>query len=231
MSVRPLIGFDLDGTLEDSRADMTAAVHRVRAGLGLLPRDDAAIAPHLGRGMPELYARCFDDAQPEHDVKARYEADYLAHVADHTRLYPGIAEALAALQEKATLVVLTNKPETISRRLLDLLGVGHRFSAVVGGDTCAEAKPSPLVFERAARVVGFPLGDDPGHAPRVHVGDSAGDIQLARAVGAASIWCAWGYAAGPGEVAPDWVAEAPVDLVGLAFEAVERLSAARGHPA
>jgi phosphoglycolate phosphatase-like HAD superfamily hydrolase len=40
----PLVAFDLDGTLEDSRRDMVAAVDRVRRELGLPARSyDASL--------------------------------------------------------------------------------------------------------------------------------------------------------------------------------------------
>ncbi|MEZ4468381.1 MAG: hypothetical protein R3F43_29090 [bacterium] len=39
-----LICLDPDGTLEDSRADMVAAIHRVRAQLGLPSAPEATLA-------------------------------------------------------------------------------------------------------------------------------------------------------------------------------------------
>ena len=72
-----MICLDLDGTLEDSRSDMTAAVHRVRAGLGLPSRSDEAILPWVKKGMDPLYRACFDDyLQADEarlaDVRSRY---------------------------------------------------------------------------------------------------------------------------------------------------------------
>src|SRR3989442_330980 len=115
-----LIGIDLDGTLEDSRDDMVAAARRVRAALGLPPR--AAAASLI-------------------EVRVAYEADYLANVAVDTRLYDGIAGALAELARLGSLCCITNKPERISRQLLAALGVGPLFATVIGGDSCAHAKP------------------------------------------------------------------------------------------
>jgi phosphoglycolate phosphatase-like HAD superfamily hydrolase len=56
-----LICFDLDGTLEDSRRDMVAAVHRVREALGLTPRSNEAVLPWVNKGMETLYRACFND--------------------------------------------------------------------------------------------------------------------------------------------------------------------------
>ncbi len=215
-----LIGFDLDGTLEDSRADMTAAVHRVRAAFGLPPRADDAIRPWVNRGMDQLYRACFDDCLTGDDsrlvdVRARYEADYLDHVAHDTRLYPGIADSLKRLAAQGRLSVITNKPERISRRLLEALGVDALFAAVIGGDTCASPKPDPGVLREAARRCGF----DSTHGRAVMIGDTSADIALGRAFGAATIWCAWGYLDRPDQP-PDFVAAHPTDLPDIVTQAL-----------
>lgn len=213
-----LIGLDLDGTLEDSRQDMTAAATRVRAQLGLPKRDDAQLRPYVNAGMGQLYRMCFDDFLAQTDDEARqlatvreaYEADYLANVAVSTRLYAGIAAALSDLHALGKLACVTNKPEHISRELLRKLGVAELFVTVIGGDTCAHEKPHPVMLRAAAERTGF----DPSRGRAFMAGDTAGDIQLARAFGATSIFCCWGYAGdtGHGKEAPELIARAPSDL-------------------
>lgn len=213
-----LIGLDLDGTLEDSRDDMVAAARRVRARLGLPERADEQLRPWVNGGMDQLYRRCFDDylagdpgATRYGEVQQTYDADYLANVAVRTRLYDGIAEALASLSRHGALACVTNKPERISRKLLDELGVGKLFSAVVGGDTCAQAKPHPMMLSAAAERCGF----DAQRGRAFMIGDTAADMQLARAFGAIGVWCAWGYVSALDAAAPqpDFTARAPGDLV------------------
>jgi phosphoglycolate phosphatase len=188
-----LIAIDLDGTIEDSRTDMVSAARRVRAALGLPPRPDSALLPHVNAGMDQLYRACFDDflaVDPEHygRVRSTYEADYLANVAVETRMYSGMGAALAELSQLGKLACVTNKPEHISRQLLNELGVGQLFTTVVGGDSCEHAKPHPVMLATAAQRCG--LLD--GHRS-VMIGDTQADIQLGRAYGARTVWCAWGY--------------------------------------
>lgn len=207
-----LITLDLDGTLEDSRADMVAAIHRVRAGFGLAPREDAALRPFVSKGMDALYRRCFDELLVDGDARygeilQAYEADYLAHVADATRLYDGIAEVLPRLAARATLACVTNKPEHISRALLAKLNVAEHFATVVGGDSCAAPKPDPVMLQAAVDRTG-------ASGPVLHCGDSNGDMVLGRAFGATRVWCAWGYAATISEPF-DVRADAPSDLLRL----------------
>jgi phosphoglycolate phosphatase len=207
-----LIGLDLDGTLEDSRADMAAVVHRVRAGLGLPARSNEAVRPWINRGMDPLYRACFDDyIQPDvarlAEVRKRYEADYLENVAVETRLYPGIAAALEPLSALGRLAVITNKPERISRRLLAVLGLDKFITAVIGGDTCSKTKPDPMVLEEAARRCGFNKAN--GRASMI--GDTDADMKLGRAFGATTIWAAWGYAERI-DAEPDFTAHTPAEL-------------------
>lgn len=214
-SRRNLIGIDLDGTIEDSRSDMVAAAARVRAALGLPARADALLRPHVNGGMEALYRACFDDYLSGHEarlkiVQEKYEADYLANVRVETKLYDGVAEALQGLAQLGSVVCVTNKPERISRALLDALGVGALISSVVGGDSCASAKPHPVMLETAAERCGF----DRARGSAFMIGDTNADIQLARAYGAHAIWCAWGYVSAPSE-APDAQAQKPRDLVAL----------------
>ena len=210
-----LIGIDLDGTLEDSRDDMVAAARRVRAQLGLPARADEQLRPFVNAGMDQLYRACFDDYLQRDpvliaQVRVAYEVDYLANVAVHTRLYDGIAAALAELSELGALCCITNKPERISRRLLDQLGVGALFRTVVGGDSCAESKPSPLMLRTAAERCAI----EPSGARAFMIGDTAADIQLARAFGATAIWCAWGYLA-QAPAPADAQARVPAELAAI----------------
>ncbi|MCY1068581.1 HAD-IA family hydrolase [Nannocystis sp. RBIL2] len=204
-----LIALDLDGTLEDSRDDMVAAVLRVRSSFGLSEQPGETWRPYVNAGMDHLYRQCFADyvgaGGTVDDVRAAYEADYLAHIAVTTRLYAGMGDALVELAALGSLACVTNKPERLSAALLEALGVGRLFSAVIGGDTLPESKPSPRVLAEASRRVGRT-----GSA--LMIGDSAADVKCGRAFGATTIWCAWGYAADPGAETPDHRAGTPLEL-------------------
>lgn len=218
-----LIAIDLDGTIEDSRSDMVAAAGRVRSVLGLSPRADELLRPYVNGGMEQLYRACFDDYLVLGDearldeVQRTYEADYLENVAVETRLYDGMGEALQQLSQLGSVVCVTNKPERISRRLLDALGVGGHFATVIGGDTCAQAKPHPVMLQTAADRCGF----DRARGTAFMIGDTNADIQLARAYGAVAVWCAWGYVNAPNE-APDAQARRPAELVDIVRTRVGR---------
>jgi phosphoglycolate phosphatase len=215
-----LIALDLDGTLEDSRRDMVGVAQRVRASLKLPTRPDDALLPWVNKGMDQLYRACFDDyvqgvESRVTEVRIRYEADYFDHVAVETILYPGIAPAIEQLATMGVLACVTNKPERISWRLLEVLGISKHFMAVIGGDTCPKGKPDPMVLEAAARRCGFKKTP----ARTVMIGDTAADLAMGRAFGATTIWCAWGYVDQPGDERPDLIARTPDQLPELVLEA------------
>lgn len=218
-----VIALDLDGTLEDSREDMVASVGRVRAAFGLPARPGVEFREHVNRGMPHLYRVCFEELLVDSEAHARaqraYVEDYTAHIADTTRLYDGMEAALEQLSALGSLAIVTNKPEGLSDRLLKALGVRERFAVVIGGDSCAEPKPSPVPLRSAAARI---RGPGAAGGPLFMIGDSAGDVRCGLAAQATVIWCAWGYKDSPGELTPHATAGTPGELPGLVTDALAR---------
>src|SRR5580765_8680873 len=147
-----LVIFDLDGTLIDSRLDL---VHSVNAALRHIQRPelpDDVIASYVGDGAPVLIQRAVGgEAVDEAIVRKGLEfflSYYREHKLDHTTVYTGIREALAAIQNSnnghpRTMAVLTNKPVNPSRAIVDALGMGPFFSQIYGGNSFATKKPDP----------------------------------------------------------------------------------------
>ena len=182
--------FDLDGTLVDSLEDLTDAVNVMLAGFGKDPLSSMEVRNLVGKGARNLVQRALGTELPE-DVErglglfTEFNAD---HIADKSRLYPGVRETLAALAESnIRMAIISNKNEAFSRLILQSLGIDHFFEAICGGDTFPEMKPSPLPLLRIAERFGVA----PGEA--VMVGDSINDIQAGRRAGITTIGCAWGY--------------------------------------
>src|SRR5579863_96381 len=111
--------FDLDGTLIDSRLDL---VHSVNAALRHISRPelpDDVIASYVGDGAPVLIQRALGgEAEDEALVRKGLEfflSYYREHKLDHTTVYSGVRESLAAIQKPASegtlrrLSILTNK--------------------------------------------------------------------------------------------------------------------------
>jgi phosphoglycolate phosphatase len=92
----PLLIFDLDGTLIDSRLDLINSVNATRAQAGRGPLPDEQIFSFVGNGAPVLIQRAMGpdstDEQVAHALKF-FLAYYGRHALEHTILYPGVRES------------------------------------------------------------------------------------------------------------------------------------------
>lgn len=201
----PIAVFDLDGTLADTAGDLIGTLNAIlgREGLAPLPLEQARDL--LGAGARALIQRGFFAAgEPLEPARLeRLFEDFLAHYGEHlaetSRLYPGVLDALDVLESRGfRLAVCTNKVERHAVDLLDALGIGPRFSAIVGKDTFAFSKPDP----RHITATVDKAGGDPARA--VMVGDSRADVDAAKAAGIPVVGVSFGYTAVPmRELGPD----------------------------
>ncbi|MGD9806518.1 MAG: HAD-IA family hydrolase [Hyphomicrobiaceae bacterium] len=188
------IAFDLDGTLVETAPDLIRATNHVLGLIGEAPVAAAEIRPSIsfgGRGMIlkalEIKKARLSPAEIDHLLE-HFLGHYEANIAAESHAFPGLEAALDALSaEGARLVVCTNKREAPSRLLLETLGLAHRFAAIAGRDTFPVYKPHPDHLTGVVRLA----GGDPHFA--VMVGDSATDLQTARAAGVPMIGVPFGY--------------------------------------
>jgi len=178
--------FDLDGTLVDSVDDLAASVNHALATVGLPPRSRVEIQGFVGEGARVLLERAvaprLELLEP---ALAAWWVHYEAHCLDRTVAYPGVAELLAGARRP--LAVLTNKPGPLARKIVDGLGLGRRFTEVVGGGE-APRKPDPAgLLAILARAGASP-------ADAVFVGDSRVDVATGLAAGVAVVAVTWGFA-------------------------------------
>lgn len=190
----PIIVFDLDGTLIDTAPDLIGTLNQVLAEEGLPAIGFDHARPLIGAGIRPLLERTLAEQRIAADsamvdaLFARYLRLYGAHIADRSRPYPGVVEALDRLAGQGfVFAVCTNKYEALSVQLLGALGLAQRFAAICGQDTFAVKKPHP---EALLQTIGRARGDP---ARAVMVGDSETDIRVARAAGVPVIGVDFGY--------------------------------------
>lgn len=197
-----LLIFDLDGTLIDSEKDLALSVNAMLAEMGRQALPYETIASYVGRGVMTLVRRALGQGASEEDIEkgvAIFLDYYRAHMLDHTVTYPGVREALEALQGR-TMAVLTNKPVQFSRDILAGLGIDRHFSFVYGGNSFEHKKPHPVGVLK--------LMEDTGATERetMIVGDSDTDVLAGRNAG---VWtCGVTYGIGSQTLAavpPDWL--------------------------
>lgn len=182
--------FDLDGTLVNTEADLAAAANWMLEHLDLAPLSLEQVGGYIGNGALVLVERVLG---PEniHQVGHGFEIFmqyYADHLVDRSVVYPGIDQVLVAAQAQGMfLSVLTNKPETPSRRILSALGLLPFFGGLVGGDTLATKKPSPHGIEYLQRLTRVPLVET------LLIGDSSIDMETGHCAGISICGVAWGF--------------------------------------
>lgn len=220
--------FDLDGTLVDTAPDLIGALNIVLGERGLPPVAVDAARHLVGRGVRVLVGRGFSEAGVpliEDEVgglTARYIEVYRARIASESRPFDGLLDALAVLKRAgARLAVCTNKRTDLSLALLDALDLTRWFEAVVGADRAPAPKPDASHFVAAVELA----GGDPAHA--LMVGDSANDVNAARAAGAPVIVVPFGYTEVPAaELGGDALIDDFADLASTAARLLRRSGAA-----
>lgn len=186
--------WDLDGTLIDSAPDLCRALNAVLVESNCEALEVGRVRTMIGNGVPKLVERGFSAvgqtlSDEELDARVRkFMVNYSANPTAHTRLYPGVTEALETLAAAGVKQGLcTNKPEAVTRSILRQLNIDQYFSAVVGGDTTDARKPDPRPLQFCIDAMGT-TGDR-----TIMIGDSAVDAGSARAVGIPIGLVAHGY--------------------------------------
>ena len=190
----PIVVFDLDGTLADTAGDLIATLNVILAAEQLAPIPMEQARELIGAGAKALIERGFLANERtltprRHDeLFDAFITHYGQNLQVHSRLFDGVERALDRLERQGwVFAVCTNKIETHSKTLLELLGVAKRFKAICGRDTFPTFKPDPahlLMTIRQAQ-------GDPKRA--IMVGDSRTDIDTAKAAGIPSIGVPFGY--------------------------------------
>jgi phosphoglycolate phosphatase len=193
VSVDPfrLIVFDLDGTLVDSRRDISEAANRLLEECGAAPLPEEQIGRLVGDGAATLVARAFkvNGITRPPDALERFLALYDQRLLNHTRPYPGMPGVLNMLGVRAQLAVLTNKPIAATRRILEGLDLARHFpaDAVIGGDGPFARKPDPAGLRHLVGRAGV------GVESALLVGDSVVDWRVARAASTALCLARYGF--------------------------------------
>lgn len=185
-----IVGFDLDGTLLDTSGDLGAAVNHALGLAGRAAVPGEAVYGLIGGGSRLMLRRALALTGGDEGVDYAYLygellAFYEANIAVHTRHYPGGEAMLDALDAAGVrIAVVTNKPQHLTDRLLDELGLTARFACVIGAGTFP-LKPAPDALHAMVERLGG------GRA--AFVGDTTFDTGAARAAGLPSVAVSFGF--------------------------------------
>jgi len=200
-----LLIFDLDGTLVDSRQDLSNSINAMLRYYGKSELPCNVIASYIGDGAPMLVRRALGDPDDEGLIPEAinfFLAYYREHKLDNTYVYEHVIETLNQLAASRNgagprkLAVLSNKPVHPSRAICEALGLSRFFFQIYGGNSFHTKKPDPLGVETL-------LGEaDARPEQAVIVGDSDIDVITARNSGIFSVGVSYGLAPHTLEAAP-----------------------------
>lgn len=209
---RQLLIFDLDGTLADTRKDLMEAVNHVRRRFDLSPLSLETVTGYVGDGINKLLERALPNISPETLPQARayFDEYYREHVVDHTRLYPGVAEMLDALNGHPC-AVLSNKAQEYTEEIVERLGIRPYFRLVLGGRADFPRKPAP----DALRYIMKKMEATP--AATLMIGDTKNDILAGKAAGVVTVAVTYGFRSREqlAPYQPDYMIDHPGELVAV----------------
>ena len=182
--------FDLDGTLLNTLDDLMNGLNAALSENGMPERSRTDVRRFVGNGLAKLVERAIPDGR-ENPLYEKTLADtrrfYAQKCRENTKPYDGIAELLAALQQKGLrLAVVSNKPDAQVKTLCGEFFPG-RIGAAIGQREGVPLKPAADPVLEALRLL------DTSPADAVYVGDSDVDILTAKNAGLPCISVLWGF--------------------------------------
>lgn len=194
------IVWDLDGTLVESAPDLATALNSVLRDHGQSTHDVDSVRLMIGGGVPKLIERGFRASNaPLNDeelqlIVPQFMEIYSACATNNTYLVEHARVVLEQLQKEGLKQGLcTNKPISVTRKIVADLDIERYFTGIVGGDSTKARKPDPLPLCTCIEEMGVMREDT------VMVGDSGADVGAAKAAGIPVIVVPDGYTGVPAD--------------------------------
>ena len=188
MEIKAVI-FDLDGTLLNTLADLSASVNYTLERFGFPLRSEREVRSFLGNGIRALVEKSLPaekKAMTDECLKV-FKDYYDIHKDDNTAPYDGIVEMLRSVKAAGLkTAIVSNKYDAAVQYLKDVTFSGLIDFAVGEGNGIA-AKPAPDGVLLALKKLGA------AKAESVYVGDSEVDLMTAQNSGLKCVAVTWGF--------------------------------------
>ena len=196
MTSRNVLFWDLDGTIADSGAGITASMNEVFANVGADALSDVeirrVIGPPLQTTMPGLLSRRGLDVARTEEFIHEYRRVYKEHHLPHTPVIDGMRDVIEELSRHWHLAVVTAKPQEQAVVAIRATGLQHHMVTVVGPAADAPVHKSVLL-RRALVDVERELGVVPTLEKCWMIGDRNHDIEAGVQVGTNAAGVLWGF--------------------------------------
>jgi len=184
--------FDLDGTIADTKGDITNAMNLMRETYNLKKITENDVLKHINLGAINVIAGClpenFRDTKTLEEALVIYSRFYSEHLVEKTYAYPGIGELLQNLHDNEfKICVLSNKQDKLTKAIVKTLFPGKYFTEVLGASEQFPHKPNPASTLYLAEKMR--LSDN----EIIFVGDSNVDMETAGNANMFAVGVSWGY--------------------------------------
>ena len=206
--------FDLDGTLVDTIDDLTAAMNAALTHFALPTHSAQDCKMMIGNGATRFAERALppDKQDLAEKVLALMREHYRDNCFENSRLYDGMGETVQNLHQRGLrLAMLTNKDHVIASRIIEHFFDPDTFQYVIGATQGQRIKPDPGTTLGIVKAMKLSCEDI------MFVGDSAVDIDTAKAARICSVGAAWGFR-GRGELiaaGADIIIDSPREILDL----------------
>ncbi|MDO4664242.1 MAG: HAD family hydrolase [Erysipelotrichaceae bacterium] len=174
-NAKPLLLFDLDGTLIDSQPLVFETFRQVFATLKPgYPLSDEELYSFFGPTLETTFLRYFPEDEVESVIEVYQQINRKLH-ATYLKEMPYALETIAALDEQGyVLGIVSNKRHAVVELGLEQSKLKPYMRAVYGKEDQPACKPKPDGLIHAAKQMGYKLDEV------LYFGDNAADIQAAK---------------------------------------------------
>ena len=205
-----IVIFDMDGTLIDSKKDITISINYIREKhYSLEPLSEDFIVDAINkevRNLSKLFYGTNDYGDRDREL---FEIHYANQCIQNPYLYDGIKETLEKLvASNVKISVATNAPTPFASRMLKHLGVYEMFDVIIGADKVKNPKPDAQMLHHILNHYKYDSKKDIAWM----VGDNSKDMLSAKAAGIYSMFATWGFTH---ESDHDIVVHEPKEILGM----------------
>ena len=188
-SNKPIILFDLDGTLIDSTEAILKCFDDSFKHFDLPTPDDESIKTLIGHPLDYMYAKLGISQDRVWDFVAVYKLHYKERSKPMTKLLPFAKEAIKEAATFARLGIVTTKTGEYSQILLEHMGVMDYFEVLIGREHVEHPKPHPEPILKALTLMNISYKENV-----FMIGDTCMDMISAKDSGIEGVGVLSGYA-------------------------------------